>query len=182
MDRREFVKVVPLTALPLLIGCRAGEDGKIAGPATSDKASRAASGASGAGERAPDWVTSLRDSDMDGLGPDGKPVPGYKATGTGHARTDVDPSKPHQMTLTREEQDILDGKKGAALAKVMKTVVAFGNAFGAAKLVDLGGAPHSSVFNAPPFMKSLFVVFTTCAVEGLKSYAPFTVNPRPFYI
>ena len=119
---------------------------------------------------------------MDGLGPDGKPVPGYKATGTGsRADAEHDPSKPaHQMALTKEEQDILDGKKGKALAKVMKTVVAFGNAFGAEKLVDLGGAPHSSVFNAPPFMKSIIDVFNECADEGLKSYAPFTVNPRPF--
>jgi hypothetical protein len=71
---------------------------------------------------------------MDGLGPDGKPVPGYSATRTGHARTNVDPTKPHEMTLTREEQDILDGKKGDALAKVMKSVVLYGNAFGATKL------------------------------------------------
>ena len=28
---------------------------------------------------------------------------------SGRACTDVDPTKPHQMTLTREEQDILDG-------------------------------------------------------------------------
>jgi len=137
------------------------------------------SGASGTG-KAPDWAKSLRDSDMDGLGPDGKPDPNYRATGTGHARTDVDPNKPHQMALTREEQDIMEGKKGDALAKVMKTVVAFGNAFGATKLVDLGGAPHSSVFNAPPFMKSIIDVFNECADEGLKAYAPFTVNPRPF--
>jgi hypothetical protein len=40
--------------------------------------------------------------------------------------------------------------KADTLTKVMKTVVAFGNAFGATHLVDLGGAPHSSVFNAPP--------------------------------
>jgi predicted aconitase len=125
-------------------------------------------------------VKSLRDSDMDGLGPDGKPDPGYRAIGTGHARADIDVTKPHEMTLTDEERDIFEGKKGEALAKVMKTVVAFGNAFGATKLVDLGGAPHSSVFNAPPFMKSLIDILNVCADAGLKSYAPFTVNPRPF--
>jgi predicted aconitase len=128
----------------------------------------------------PDWAPHLKDSDMVGLGPDGKPDPDYNANGTGHARADVDPLKPHEMTLTQEEQDILDGKQGDAKAKVMKTVVAFGNAFGATHLVDLGGAPHSSVFNAPPFMKSIIDVFNTCADEGLKTYAPFTINPRPF--
>ena len=55
-----------------------------------------------------------RQSDMLGLGPDGKPVPGYNATGVGvtPAKTAYDPSKPpHRMKLTKEEQDILDGKK-----------------------------------------------------------------------
>jgi predicted aconitase len=179
MKRRDFIKAIPLTAampalLPIVIG-----DAKVATAPAGQAAGKAASGASGTG-KAPDWAKNLRDSDMDGLGPDGKPVPGYRATGTGHARTDVDFSKPHQMTLTQEEQDIMDGKKGDALAKVMKTVVMFGNAFGATKLVELGGAPHSSVFNAPPFMKSIIDIFNKCADEGLKSYAPFTVNPRPF--
>jgi hypothetical protein len=174
MQRREFIKLVPASVLvssQLLTEAANAEVEK-----TADQASTATSGTSAH----PDWVKSLRDSDMDGLGPDGKPVPGYSANGTGHARTDVDPNESHEMTLTPEEQDILDGKKGDALAKVMKTVVAFGNAFGATHLVELGGAPHSSVFNAPPFMKSIIDVFNTCADEGLKSYAPFTVNPRPF--
>jgi len=180
MKRRTFIKTVPLAALaPAALPALLAEASR-AEPTDEDVTGRPSSGASGSGEPAPDWVRGLRDSDMDGLGPDGKPVPGYKATGTGHARKDVDPARPHQMTLTQEEQDILDGKKGEALAKVMKTVVAFGNAFGATKLVDLGGAPHSSVFNAPPFMKSIIDVFDQCADEGLKSYAPFTVNPRPF--
>ena len=179
MKRREFCQTVGLvSASGLLVGC----DPKVDTPSKADTPSPSAESQAAAApaRSAPDWVRSLRDSDMDGLGPDGKPVPGYKATRTGHARTDVDPSKPHQMTLTQEEQDILDGKQGDALAKVMKTVVAFGNAFGATHLVELGGAPHSSVFNAPPFMQSIIDVFNTCADEGLKSYAPFTVNPRPF--
>jgi hypothetical protein len=62
----------------------------------------------------------------------------------------------------------------------MKTVVQFGNAFGATHLVDLGGAPHSSLFNAPPYMLPMINVFNECADAGLKTYAPFTVNPRPF--
>ena len=45
------------------------------------------------------------------------------------------------MTLTREEQDILDGKKGDVLAKVNNTVVEHANAFGADKLVNLGALP-----------------------------------------
>jgi len=188
MKRRDLLKKAPLVALaPAALQSLAGCADETSSTGKDEVASAASSASAtpdpepaGPPRETPVWAKNLRDSDMDGLGPDGKPVPGYSATGTGSAPAEVDPSKPHQMTLTPEEQDILDGKHGAAQAKVMKTVVAFGNAFGASKLVDLGGAPHSSVFNAPPFMKSIIDVFDQCADEGLKSYAPFTVNPRPF--
>jgi predicted aconitase len=169
--------MAPLAALAPAALTALGADDAAAESAKAGK--KASSGTSGTG-KAPVWAKNLRDSDMCGMGPDGKPDPNYRANGTGHVLGDVDKTKPHQMTLTQEEQDILDGKQGEAKAKVMKTVVAFGNAFGATKLVDLGGAPHSSLFNAPPFMKSIIDVLNTCADEGLKSYAPFTVNPRPF--
>ena len=109
MKRRKFCQLVSLTPLSgVLLSCDGG-----AGPTP------AGSQAAGAqAEGAPDWVRSLKDSDMVGLGPDGKPDPNYNANGTGHARTDVDPTKPFEMTLTQEEQDILDGKEGDAKAKV----------------------------------------------------------------
>ncbi len=183
MKRREFVQTVGVvSATGLLVGCDPNADTPSPSDGTQSTGMQAAKprAAAAVAKKTPDWAPNLKDSDMVGLGPDGKPDPNYNANGTGHARTDVDPTKPYQMPLTQEEQDIFDGKKGDALAKVMKTVVAFGNAFGATKLVDLGGAPHSSVFNAPPFMKSIIDVFNICADEGLKTYAPFTLNPRPF--
>jgi predicted aconitase len=175
MKRRQFVKGA--TLIPLVPASGA----LLYTPARADTATtgKAAAKSMKPGS-VPDWVRSLRDSDMIGLGPDGKADPNYRATGTGHSRTGVDPLKPHKMKLTREEQDIMDGKQGETKAKVMKTVVQFGNAFGAPYLVDLGGAPHSSLFNAPPFMQSIIDILNTCADAGLKSYAPFTVNPRPF--
>jgi predicted aconitase len=183
VKRREFVKTVgAVSATGLLAGCDPSSETpstSTASPGTGNATANPQE-ASTEAKATPDWVKNLRDSDMPGLGPDGKPDLDYDANGTGHARVDVDPLKQHEMTLTQEEQDILDGKQGDAKAKVMKTVVMFGNAFGATHLVDLGGAPHSSVFNAPPFMKSIIDIFNTCADEGLKSYAPFTVNPRPF--
>ncbi len=97
----------------------------------------------------------MREFDMLGLGPDGKPDPNYNATGSGvtPATTAYDPSQPpHQMELTQREQDILDGKRGEVLAKVMRTVVDHGNLFGATKLVDLGGAGHSALFTGTPAM------------------------------
>ena len=68
-----------------------------------------------------------------------------------------------KMQLTDEEQDILDGKKGKALAKVMRTVVDHGNLFGATKLVDLGGAPHTSAFTGTPALKGI--------IEALKEFS-----------
>ena len=41
------------------------------------------------------------------------------------------------MKLTKEQQEILDGKKGETLAKVMKTLVMYGDAFEADKLVPI---------------------------------------------
>ena len=38
------------------------------------------------------------------------------------------------MILNEEQQAILDGSKGATMAKVMKTLVMFGEAFGAEKM------------------------------------------------
>ena len=41
------------------------------------------------------------------------------------------------MILTKEQQAILDGQKGETLAKVMKTLVMYGDAFEAEKLVPI---------------------------------------------
>ncbi len=117
---------------------------------------------------------------MEGLGPDGKPT-GQKMTFTGASRVDATPDDASsEMTLTEEEQAIFDGKEGEEKAKLMKILVAFGNAFGAEKLVDLGGAPHSNLYIGAPYMNSMIEMLNQCADAGLKSYAPYTVNPRPY--
>jgi hypothetical protein len=58
---------------------------------TAKAAAQESSGVPGAGapeggDKAPDWVRNLRESDMDGLGPGGKPDPNYRATRTGASR------------------------------------------------------------------------------------------------
>jgi hypothetical protein len=124
----------------------------------------------------PAYAGRLGYSDMTGFDADGKPQKGF------HDRSSkpqqADPKAAYQMPLTKEEQDIMDGKKGAELAKVMKIVVAHGNAFGAEKLVDLGGAPHSSLFTGQDYLLPAINMLSECADAGLKSYAPYTVNPR----
>ena len=179
MNRRSFFKLLSMAwgAVVLLPGRLLAQAEKTAAKSSAGTSGTGASKTSG---KVPAWVKSMRESDMDGMGPGGKPDPNYRATGTGSSVGTKDPQKPHKMKLTKEEQGILDGKEGETKAKVMKTVVAFGNAFGATKLVELGGAPHTSLYNAPQFMEPMIKVFEKCADEGLKSYAPFTVNPRPY--
>jgi len=184
MKRREFVKAIPLTALlPTGLSALAGSAQATTTETGSDGGGQASghssSGSSGTGTL-PGYAENFLTSDMQGLGPDGKPT-GQKSTHTGASRGDAKPGDaPHQMTLNQEEQDILDGKEGEEKAKLMKIVVAYGNAFGAEKLVDLGGAPHSNMYVGTDYMKSMIAMFDQCADAGLKSYAPYTVNPRPY--
>ena len=41
------------------------------------------------------------------------------------------------MVLTKEQQALLDGEKGETMAKVMKTLVMYGEAFGAERMVPV---------------------------------------------
>jgi hypothetical protein len=151
-------------AVALLPGHLPAQAEKSAAPASSGTPG---AGASGAG-KLPGYAGKMLHSDMN--------VKSGRRAGTQH-----DTKKPYQMPLTREEQDIMNGSKGEVMAKVMKIVVAHGNAFGADKLVDLGGAPHSSMFFGTGYMKPLIEIFDECAKAGLKAYeTPYTVNPRPY--
>jgi predicted aconitase len=183
VSRRQFSKgaaaAVGLAALgPHARHAEAQTSGQSAQAATA--ATEATAKASGAG-KLPDYAGKILHSDMDGVGPDGKPT-GQRATYTGASRAaaKADTLAQHQMTLTQEEQDILNGKEGKEKAKLMKILLAYGNIFGAEKLVDLGGAPHSNMFVGADYMKSLIKMLDECAKAGLKSYAPYTVNPRPY--
>ncbi len=183
MERRDFLKVaaiapVSAVALPHVL-YEAKAQTTEAKPANVAAKGAGAAPASGSGE-VPDFAEHFLTSDMNGLGPDGKPT-GQKMTFTGASQAGATAdSASHQMTLTQEEQEILDGKEGEEKAKLMKIVVAFGNVFGAEKLVDLGGAPHSNLFIGAPYMSTMIDMLNQCADAGLKSYAPYTVNPRPY--
>lgn len=103
-----------------------------------------------------------------------------QTTHTGHSKagakhTDAQP----KMKLTPEEQDIYDGKKGDLLQKAMKTVVAYGELFGSEKLVDLGGAPHMAVSWGSDGVEPLLKIYKQLSDGGLKTYAPFTADPKP---
>lgn len=99
---------------------------------------------------------------------------------TGHSKAGVVHSDPQpKLKLTAEEQDIYDGKKGDILQKAIKTVVAYGQLFGAEKLVDLDAAPHMAVSWGSNGVAPLLDIYQQLAEAGLKTYAPFTADPKP---
>ena len=175
MNRRDFVKAMPAAALaPAALTAETGN--AQAGNPQSVKATGPAPLGESKMNKLPDYAGKLGISDMTAFDLDGKAKPGFSHTSS--KTPQADPKAPYQMPLTQEEQDIMDGKKGPELAKVMKIVVAHGNCFGAEKLVDLGGAPHCSMYTGTDYMAQMIKLFQECADAGLKTYAPYTVNPR----
>ncbi len=90
-----------------------------------------------------------------------------------------------KMKLTQEEQDIFDNKagdkKGEILSKCMKTVVEFGDLFGAPHLVDLDYGPHHAMSWGSGGIIPFLEIYEELADAGLKCYGhPFCSNPLPF--
>ena len=180
MKRRTFVKMMPLTPLLPAALSALPANAEAATSQAAEGATSAASEATGSygsgGGVMPDYAGKIGYSDMSNTDADGNTQSGFSHRSSVPKK--ADPKALYQMPLTQEEQDIMDGKKGPELAKVMKIVVHHGNAFNAEKLVDLGGAPHSSLFTGQDYLKPIIDLFQQCADAGLKSYAPYTVNPR----
>ena len=102
------------------------------------------------------------------------------ATQTGVSKKDAKPSDPQpKMQLTTEEQDIYDGKKGDLLQKAMKTVVTYGEWFGAEKLVDLNGPVHMALSWGSGAIEPFLEIYEKFIDAGIKTYKPFTANPTP---
>ena len=131
MRRRDFVKALPLTPLlPAVLSAQASEAQTGSGNQAAGQASSAGSQAAGSQKQeVPAYAGKLQHSDGTITDADGNAQPGFAHTSSDSQQ--ADPKAPYQMPLTQEEQDIMDGKKGPELAKVMEIVVAHGNAFGA---------------------------------------------------
>lgn len=85
----------------------------------------------------------------------------------------------NKLVLTPEEQAILDGKSGEVLAKAMKSIVLYGEAFGATHLVDIVGDQHFVTSFGANTIKPYFAMMQELIDAGLKTKNPFTVDPRP---
>ena len=84
------------------------------------------------------------------------------------------------MLLTKEQQAILDGEKGETLAKVMKTLVLYGEAFEAEKLVPITSKYNHLVTSfGLKVMSPVYDLMQRLLDEGVSSGQQFSVDPRP---
>ena len=84
------------------------------------------------------------------------------------------------MILTPEQQAILSGSKGDVMAKVMKTLVMYGETFGADKLVPVTSEYNHLVTSfGLKMMGPVFDLMQQLIDAGAVSGQKFSVDPRP---
>ena len=84
------------------------------------------------------------------------------------------------MYLTDEQQAILNGSKGDVMAKVMKTLVMYGETFGADKMVPVTSDYNHLVTSfGLKMMKPVFDLMQQLIDAGAVSGQKFSVDPRP---
>ncbi len=86
----------------------------------------------------------------------------------------------YKMKLTDAQRAILDGAEGEVKAKVMQTLVMFGDIFGAEKMVPVTHAEgHLVTSFGIGLLKPLFRTMDELIAAGLEAEGKFTVDPRP---
>ncbi len=84
------------------------------------------------------------------------------------------------MQLTPEQQAILNGEKGETLAKVMKTMVMYGDAFEAERLVPITSKYNHLVTSfGLKVMSPVYDLMQKLLDAGVTSGQKFSVDPRP---
>ena len=86
----------------------------------------------------------------------------------------------YKMALTDEQLAILNGEKGETLAKVMKTMVMYGDAFEAEKLVPITSKYNHLVTSfGLKVMSPVYDLMQQLLDAGVMSGQKFSVDPRP---
>ncbi|MBQ7935117.1 MAG: DUF521 domain-containing protein [Clostridia bacterium] len=84
------------------------------------------------------------------------------------------------MFLTDEQKAILNGSKGETMAKVMKTLVMYGDAFGAEKLVPVTGEYNHLVTSfGLKMIGPVYDLMDQLIEAGAVSQQKFSMDPRP---
>ncbi len=84
------------------------------------------------------------------------------------------------MELTQEQQAILNGSQGEVMAKIMKTLVMYGETFGATKMVPVTSEyGHIVTSFGVIVVKGVFDLMDELLAAGVVSKQKFTADPRP---
>ena len=85
-----------------------------------------------------------------------------------------------KMILSPEQQSIWDGARGETIAKVMKTLVMYGETFGAEKMVPVTSEyGHLVTSFGLGVMKPVYALMDQLIEAGALSKQQFSVDPRP---
>lgn len=84
------------------------------------------------------------------------------------------------MILTKEQQAVMDGAKGEIMAKVMKTLVMYGEAFHAEKMVPVTSKyGHTVISFGIGVMQPVYELYDTLLQANAVSLQKFSADPRP---
>lgn len=84
------------------------------------------------------------------------------------------------MELTLEQKQILEGSKGEVMSKIMKTLVMYGETFGATKMVPVTSTyGHIVTSFGVIVIQGVFDLMDELLATGVKSKQLFSADPRP---
>lgn len=84
------------------------------------------------------------------------------------------------MELTKRQNDILEGKEGEVKAKIMRTLIMYGETFGSKRMVDVSGEyGHLVTSFGLSVMKPVYDLMDTLIEGGALASQKFSVDPRP---
>ena len=84
------------------------------------------------------------------------------------------------MQLTPQQQALLDGAQGETMAKVVKTLVMYGDTFGAQRMVPVTSEyGHTVISFGLAVMKPVYDLYDRLIESGLTSGQKFTADPLP---
>ena len=84
------------------------------------------------------------------------------------------------MELTHEQQAILDGEQGEVMAKILKTLVMYGETFGATKMVPITSDYGHIVTSFGIFLiQGVFDLMDQLVDAGVTAKQKFSADPRP---
>ena len=84
------------------------------------------------------------------------------------------------MKLNDEQQALLDGSRGEVMAKIVKTLVMYGDAFGAERMVPVTSKyGHTVISFGLGVMDPVYDLYDEILSEGILPEQKFTADPKP---